>query len=131
LLDRSWIEEGFERLSVISAVGQTIEPLNAAGVSVHAQIAALESSWYMRSQLLRDTDWSSMAHGLEVRVPFVDATLLEGIAPAIASDAPPTKWDLAACAERFPAALIDREKTGFTTPVRMGRGRAPSVSQPH
>jgi asparagine synthase (glutamine-hydrolysing) len=118
LLDRSWIEEGFERLSTISALGQTIEPLNAAELSVHAQIAALESSWYMRSQLLRDTDWSSMAHGLEVRVPFVDATLLEGIAPAIASDAPPTKRDLAACAERFPAALLNREKTGFTTPVR-------------
>jgi asparagine synthase (glutamine-hydrolysing) len=118
LLDRSWLEEGFERLSTISAIGHTIEPLNAASVSVYAQIAALESCWYMRSQLLRDTDWSSMAHGLEVRVPFVDATLLEGVAPAIASDAPPTKRDLAACAERLPATLLNRKKTGFTTPVR-------------
>ena len=42
----------------------------------------------MRNQLLRDTDWSSMAHGLEVRVPFVDAKLLERMAPAIASAAP-------------------------------------------
>ena len=31
----------------------------------------------MRNQLLRDTDWASMAHSLEVRVPLVDAVLLE------------------------------------------------------
>ena len=28
---------------------------------------------YMRNQLLRDTDWASMAHSLEVRVPLVDS----------------------------------------------------------
>ncbi len=27
----------------------------------------------MRNQLLRDTDWASMAHALEVRVPLVDS----------------------------------------------------------
>ena len=98
LLDESWIEEGVERLSTVPTIAQTVEPLSAAGVTVHAQIAALESCWYMRNQLLRDTDWSSMAHGLEVRVPFVDATLLERIGPAIASAAPPSKRDLAGCA---------------------------------
>ena len=36
----------------------------------------LESSLYMRNQLLRDTDWASMAHSLEVRVPLVDVELL-------------------------------------------------------
>jgi asparagine synthase (glutamine-hydrolysing) len=118
LLDESWLEEGFERLSTVSTIGQTVERLNTAGVTVHAQIAALESCWYMRNQLLRDTDWSSMAHGLEVRVPFVDATLLERIGPAIASAAPPSKRDLAGCARRLPAALLNRGKTGFTTPVR-------------
>ena len=56
----------------------------------------------MRNQLLRDTDWSSMAHGLEVRVPFVDANLLERLGPAIASNAPPSKRDLAACARQLP-----------------------------
>jgi asparagine synthase (glutamine-hydrolysing) len=118
LLDKSWIEEGVERLSTVSNIGQTVERLNVAGVAGHAQIAALESCWYMRNQLLRDTDWSSMAHGLEARVPFVDATLLERIGPAIASAAPPRKRDLAGCARRLPAALLNRGKTGFTTPVR-------------
>jgi len=33
--------------------------------------------------LLRDIDWASMAHSLEVRVPLVDAVLLRRTAPAI------------------------------------------------
>ena len=41
------------------------------------KVAVLESSLYMRNQLLRDTDWASMAHSLEVRVPLVDVKLLE------------------------------------------------------
>ena len=85
---------------------------------MHAQVAALESCWYMRNQLLRDTDWSSMAHGLEVRVPFVDISVLDRLGPAIASASPPNKQDLAHCAQRLPPAMLARPKTGFTTPVR-------------
>src|SRR5262249_55670411 len=70
------------------------------------------------NQLLRDTDWSSMSHGVEVRTPFVDAALLGHLAPAIASDRPPTKRDLAACARSLPAAILARPKTGFCTPVQ-------------
>ena len=97
LLDESWVAEGLERLATTSALAATVAPLRAAGATEHAQIAALESCWYMRNQLLRDTDWSSMAHGVEVRVPFVDFALLESLGPAIASTNPPTKRELAAC----------------------------------
>jgi len=122
LLDESWLEQGLERLGSLQAITKTIESLRAARATYHAQVAAMESCWYMRNQLLRDTDWSSMTHGLEVRVPFVDATLLERMAPAIASAAPPSKQDLAACAERLPAAMLGRAKTGFTTPVQQWIG---------
>ena len=118
LLDESWLNEGLENLSTVGAITATLSPLSTAGATPHAQIAALESCWYMRNQLLRDTDWSSMAHGLEVRVPFVSAGLLERLGPAIASDAPPTKQDLASCAARLPPTLFARPKTGFSTPVR-------------
>jgi asparagine synthase (glutamine-hydrolysing) len=117
LLDESWLKEGLAQLSTVEAINGTIISLRASGASIYAQVAALESCWYMRNQLLRDTDWSSMAHGLEVRVPFVDAALLERLAPAIASDAPPSKLDLAACAH-LPQPILKRPKTGFTTPVR-------------
>jgi len=118
LLDESWLREGLERLSTIEAINETVRALRAAGVSVYGQVAALESCWYMRNQLLRDTDWSSMAHGLEVRVPFVDVSVLDRLGPAIVSASPPDKQDLAHCAQRLQSVMLARPKTGFTTPVR-------------
>ncbi len=40
-------------------------------------VSHLEITRYMRNQLLRDSDVFSMAHGLELRVPFVDVRLAE------------------------------------------------------
>jgi asparagine synthase (glutamine-hydrolysing) len=113
LIDESWLDVGLAKLSSRQALMRTVSEKS----SIHAQVAALESCWYMRNQLLRDTDWSSMAHGLEVRVPFVDFALLKRLAPAIASALPPTKQDLATCV-RLPPSVFSRPKTGFTTPVR-------------
>ncbi len=42
-------------------------------------VAYLETTRYMRNQLLRDSDVFSMAHGLELRVPLVDKTLFETV----------------------------------------------------
>jgi asparagine synthase (glutamine-hydrolysing) len=118
LLDKSWVVEGLDRLATHSALAATIAPLRGAGATEHAQVAALESCWYMRNQLLRDTDWSSMAHGVEVRVPFVDFALLESLGTAIASANPPSKRDLGATCSRLLDRVATRPKTGFTTPVR-------------
>jgi asparagine synthase (glutamine-hydrolysing) len=118
LLDESWLTRGLERLSLASALMATLAPLRDGGASEHAQVAALESCWYMRNQLLRDVDWASMAHGVEVRVPLVDFAILTRVGPAIASADPPTKDDLAGCCTDIPALVSSRAKTGFTTPVR-------------
>ncbi|MFO0983955.1 MAG: asparagine synthase C-terminal domain-containing protein [Planctomycetota bacterium] len=40
-------------------------------------VSYLEAKHYLVSTLLRDTDAMSMAHGIEVRVPFLDEPLLE------------------------------------------------------
>ncbi len=45
--------------------------------SSHAQtkVSLLEAAWFMRHQLLRDSDWASMAHGLELRAAaFIGAS---------------------------------------------------------
>jgi asparagine synthase (glutamine-hydrolysing) len=112
LLDERLLTEGLEKLATETTLSGSIPPS-----STHSQISVLESCWYMRNQLLRDTDWSSMAHGLEVRVPFLDSRLLARLGPAIASKIPPTKQDLAACTRQLPASVLARPKTGFTTPV--------------
>jgi asparagine synthase (glutamine-hydrolysing) len=118
LLDVDLLNEGLHSLSTYPSVRQSISRLVEHGGSVHSQIAALESGWYMRNQLLRDADWASMRFGLEVRVPLVDYALLQRLGPVIRSPRPLEKSDLFACARSaLPSSVGDRKKTGFVTPV--------------
>jgi asparagine synthase (glutamine-hydrolysing) len=83
------------------------------------QVTLLESSWYMRNQLLRDADWAGMAHSLEIRTPLVDVELLRRVAPLLAAADPPGKRDMADAPRRkLPQAVLERPKTGFVVPVR-------------
>ncbi len=83
-------------------------------------VASLELEWYMRCQLLRDSDWAGMAHSLEVRLPFVDVNFFRALAPALVSRHPPSKLHLAnGVANTLPTQEVrERKKTGFTTPVK-------------
>lgn len=85
-------------------------------------ISQLELSGYMSNTLLRDTDAMSMAHSLEVRVPFVDTKLVDYVLSL------PGKWKLdhdasgpkpllaAAVADLLPRDFLARPKMGFTLP---------------
>jgi asparagine synthase (glutamine-hydrolysing) len=87
--------------------------------SPRLKITALETSLYMRNQLLRDADWAGMAHSLEIRVPLVDTFLFKALAPALASSSPPGKRDMAKTpGEPLPDAVLNRRKTGFSIPVQ-------------
>ena len=88
------------------------------------QISLLESVQYMGNQLLVDTDWASMAHSLEVRVPLVDTELFRAVSPhqhqltngrgkALLGNAP---------SKPLPDALLNREKMGFSIPVSKWTG---------
>lgn len=99
--------------------------------SARLKVAALELTWYMRNQLLRDADWAGMAHSLEIRVPFVDVELLRRIAPLLASDAPPNKMMMARTpAKPLPVGILNRAKTGFSVPVHewMNQGYGQAVA---
>jgi asparagine synthase (glutamine-hydrolysing) len=122
VLDGEVVREGWRALEPLARAASVHTRLPAA----RQKVSALEMSFYMRDRLLRDADWAGMAHGVEIRVPFVDATLLSQLAPALASCAPPGKADLAASAPiALPAEIARRAKTGFVVPVRewlMGSG---------
>jgi len=107
--------EGLERLSMLEHIAGAIEPDPG---TAFGRVAALEASLYMRNQLLRDTDWASMAHSLEVRTPLVDATLLRQIAPLLMVEKQRCKQHFAESPTNpLPAWLSDRKKTGFTVPL--------------
>jgi len=83
------------------------------------KVAALEMAWYMRNQLLRDSDWASMAHSLELRVPLVDPWLRAGISAAGFEPARSAgKAEMVRrAAPELPAAIWARPKSGFSIPV--------------
>lgn len=84
------------------------------------RVAALESGLYMRNQLLRDADWASMAHSVEVRVPLVDAMLYRSAAPRFHAWAPRGPKSVLAQAPRtpLPRVVLSRKKTGFGLPMQ-------------
>jgi asparagine synthase (glutamine-hydrolysing) len=86
------------------------------------EISGLELKGYMTNTLLRDTDAMSMAHSLEVRVPFVDTKLVDYVLSL------PGEWKLRgrssmpkplladAVADLLPRDFLARPKMGFTLP---------------
>jgi asparagine synthase (glutamine-hydrolysing) len=126
VLDRETARLGLQRLRPLALVASALEP---EPKSDFAKVAALEASLYMRNQLLRDTDWASMAHGLEVRVPLADSRLLEAVAPVVLRNgAVDGKKALAAAPlVPLPQAVATRAKTGFTTPIASWLQRVPGL----
>lgn len=115
LLGSKDAKEALEELDLLQRFQHTVRGLRQP----HAAMMALESTWYMGGQLLRDADWAGMAHGVEIRVPFVDVELFRALAPIQAGPDPLRKSDLAALGQRLlPREVLDRPKTGFTTPIR-------------
>jgi asparagine synthase (glutamine-hydrolysing) len=116
VLGREVASEGLKRLDPIKHIAATLTP---DPLQPFVRVATLESSLYMRNQLLRDTDWASMAHSLEVRVPLVDAVLLEKLATiGLGIGRRNNKSLLAEAPSRpVPHYTMRRHKTGFSVPI--------------
>lgn len=82
-------------------------------------LAQIESTMYLRNQLLRDSDWASMHHSVELRTPLVDYHLLLSLQPYLSAFSKfPKKSLLANAPEKpLPLAVRNRPKTGFSIPV--------------
>ena len=83
-----------------------------------AAVSRMETSGYLQGQLLRDIDAVSMAHGLEVRVPFVDHRLAGSIWPALGHYPAllERKRLLYESVPNMPDGMAGRPKRGFTLP---------------
>lgn len=82
--------------------------------------ASIEYDMYMQNQLLRDSDFMSMWHALEIRVPFLDkelVALVQRIPSAWRfSDVKPKYMLTEAFREILPIEIWNRPKQGFTFP---------------
>ena len=106
--------EGLERLGG-SPPGMT----QADARDGAAAVGLLESTLYLRNQLLRDSDWASMGHSLELRTPLVDAALLETLGPLVSSFAGGAGKAMLAQSPKkpLPDLVVNRSKTGFSLPM--------------
>ena len=115
VLDPAMARQGLEALDLEAALAKTTDGIR----SPRLKLTALELQWYMRNQLLRDSDWAGMAHSLEIRTPLVDVGLFRAILPQLAAAAPPGKRDMARTPRKaLPSVVLNRAKTGFLVPVR-------------
>jgi asparagine synthase (glutamine-hydrolysing) len=114
-MDPDIFHQGWQELSVLNNLRHTVKGIS----NERNSITALEMSYYMRNQLLRDTDWSSMAHGVEVRVPLIDIELFRATIRLQQSGFVTSKQDFAATPIRpMPANIRRRQKTGFSVPIQ-------------
>ncbi len=80
-------------------------------------VSLLEVTQFMRNQLLRDSDVTSMAWGLELRVPLVDSRLAEVVARLPARERlRPGKKLLTEAVPEIPEWVLSRPKSGFQFP---------------
>lgn len=83
----------------------------------------LEANIYMQNQLLKDTDYMSMWHGLEVRVPYLDKELLQLVMKVSTSLKYKKKCPKYLLSNTFqhllPQEVIFRKKYGFTFPFQL------------
>ena len=117
----------FSNESVTRITGREVGPTCHKNGHDHSsdvvnEISSLELKGYMTNTLLRDTDAMSMAHSLEVRVPFVDTKLVDYVLSL------PGEWKLRgrssvpkplladAVADLLPRDFLARPKMGFTLP---------------
>jgi asparagine synthase (glutamine-hydrolysing) len=101
-----------DALRELISASSALDPVN--------RVSYLESHCYMRNTLLRDSDGMSMAHGLELRVPFLDRALVEACfripGKKKLEGRLPKGLLLKSLGVELPVQIAKRAKRGFTLP---------------
>lgn len=115
-----------EKILELSSVKEASTPIDLGEFSQgvekfrdnFSKVSYLESVFYMSGQLLRDIDVFSMAHSLEIRVPFVNHQLIEAMSkiPTRYRTAKPPKKLLIDAVGDLPEEIYRRPKQGFDLP---------------
>jgi asparagine synthase (glutamine-hydrolysing) len=91
-----------------------------SGLEVKNEASWMELNVYMQNQLLRDADVMSMAHGVEIRVPFLDREVIHtalSIDPKIKYRGQlPKQLLINAFKDKLPEVIWNRKKMGFGFP---------------
>ena len=100
---------------------EAIAPLEARSGDAFAAVSRAELSLYMGNTLLRDSDTNSMAHSLEIRVPFLGQQLVDRVSRLPGQvrsprGSQPKHLLRKAVADVLPEGVFTRPKSGFSLP---------------
>ena len=104
---------------VLNAVSQIASRAANTNLPLLSKVSVAEMNTYMQNVLLRDADQMSMAHALEVRVPFLDHRLVEyvlSVPDQLKFPHTPKQLLTESVGDLIPREIIDRPKMGFTFP---------------
>lgn len=91
----------------------------------------MEFNMYMQNQLLRDADVMGMAHGIEIRVPFLDDNFVRfalAVDPVIKYGGKlPKQFLIDSYKSVLPKPVWDRPKMGFSFPFTKWLGNSSYV----
>lgn len=93
--------------------------IDSSDIAFLSKVSIAEISTYMQNVLLRDTDQMSMAHALEVRVPFLDYKLVEyvlGVSDEYKFPHYTKKLLVESLGDLLPPEIVHRPKMGFLFP---------------
>ena len=85
------------------------------------QASWMEMNLYMQNQLLRDSDVMSMAHGIEIRVPFLDTDFIRLVTQTnsnVKYNASGKQLLIDAFKDILPQEIYNRPKMGFAFPFK-------------
>lgn len=96
-------------------------PLDISCRDSFRAVSEVESSLYMGNMLLRDSDVNSMAHSLEIRVPFLGQRVVDYVCGLPGSmraprGLPPKHLLRKAMSDQLPESVFQRPKAGFSLP---------------
>ncbi len=95
---------------------------NIGNLSAYNQASWIEMNLFMQNQLLRDVDVMSMAHGIEIRVPFLDKEFVDlsmQISSRVKSAGKlPKQLLIDSFKNILPEAIWNRPKMGFGFPFK-------------
>lgn len=120
LMGRDKARAGLEQLKPLDLINKQIR---RSDLTPFSKVSRLESSLYMRNQLLRDADWAGMAHSLEIRTPFVDHTLSSCLTGVLDKAYGKAALLRSVANKELPDSVYKRKKTGFTLPFHGWLGR--------
>ena len=112
------VREVFERIDSLQ-----FSPFEENEIPKEEAASWLEFNYYMQNQLLKDSDYMSMQHGLELRVPFLDQDFVDtvySITPSLLykHKGHPKQLLIDSFIDVLPEKIWNRKKMGFSFPFQ-------------